>query len=96
MQRKLIDRAVDLTKPGGTLIYCVCSLEPEEGEQQIANLLAKDDRVERVPIAPAEAFGHPELLNDAGELRTLPFHFPDSEPRWGGLDGFFAARLRRK
>lgn len=96
MQRKLIDRAVELTRPGGTLIYCVCSLEPEEGEQQIANLLARDDRVERLPISAAEAFGHPELLNDAGELRTLPFHFPDSEPRWGGLDGFFAARLRRK
>ena len=96
LQRKLIDRAVELTRPGGTLIYCVCSLEPEEGEQQIAGLLARDDRLERVPISPAEAFGHPELLNSAGELRTLPFHFPDSEPRWGGLDGFFAARLRRK
>ena len=96
MQRKLIDRAVELTKSGGMLIYCVCSLEPEEGERQIADLLARDDRVERVPISPAEAFGHPELLNNTGELRTLPFHFPDSEPRWGGLDGFFAARLRRK
>ena len=96
MQRKLIDRAVELTRPGGTLVYCVCSLEPEEGEQQIANLLARDDRVERLAVTPAEAFDHPELLNGAGELRTLPFHFPDSEPRWGGLDGFFAARLRRK
>jgi 16S rRNA (cytosine967-C5)-methyltransferase len=96
MQRKLIDRAVELTTPGGTLIYCVCSLEPEEGEQQIANLLARDQRVERIPISPAEAFEHPELINSTGELRTLPFHFPDSEPRWGGLDGFFAARLRRK
>ena len=96
MQRKLVDRAVELTRPGGTLIYCVCSLEPEEGEQQIVNLLARDQRVERVPISPAEAFGHPELINSAGELRTLPFHFPDSEPRWGGFDGFFAARLRRK
>ena len=96
LQRKLIERAVELTRPGGTLIYCVCSLEPEEGELQIADLVARDDRVERVPISPAEAFGHPELLNNAGELRTLPFHFSDSEPRWGGLDGFFAARLRRK
>ena len=96
LQRKLLDRAVELTKPGGTLIYCVCSLEPEEGDQQIANLLARDERVERLPISPADAFGHPEMVNSNGELRTLPFHFPDSEPRWGGLDGFFAARLRRK
>ena len=96
MQRKLLDRAVELTRPGGMLVYCVCSLEPEEGEQQIAALLGRDDRVERLAVTPAEAFGHPELLNSAGELRTLPFHFPDSEPRWGGLDGFFATRLRRK
>jgi 16S rRNA (cytosine967-C5)-methyltransferase len=96
LQRRLLDRAVDLTRPGGTLIYCVCSLEPEEGERQVADLLARDARLARVPIVPAEAFGRAELINDAGELRTLPFHFPDSEPRWGGLDGFFAARLARK
>jgi 16S rRNA (cytosine967-C5)-methyltransferase len=96
MQRKLLDRAVELTRPGGTLVYCVCSLEPEEGEQQIASLLARDERLERVPISPAEAFEHAELISSAGELRTFPFHLPDSEPRWGGLDGFFAARLRRK
>jgi 16S rRNA (cytosine967-C5)-methyltransferase len=95
LQRKLLDRAVALTRPGGTLVYCVCSLEAEEGEQQIANLLARDDRVERIPILPTEVFEHAELLNGAGELRTLPFHLPDSEPRWGGLDGLFAARLRR-
>ena len=44
LQQQLLDRAVDLLKPGGTLIYCVCSLEPEEGEQQIAALLARDPR----------------------------------------------------
>lgn len=96
LQHKLLDRAIELTKPGGTLVYCVCSLEPEEGDLQIASLLAKDDRVERLPISPDEAFGHPELLTPEGELRTLPFHLTDSEPRWGGLDGFFASRLRRK
>jgi 16S rRNA (cytosine967-C5)-methyltransferase len=95
MQRKLLDKAVELTKPGGTLIYCVCSLEPEEGEQQIAELLARDSRIARVPIAAGEVSGHAEFLNAAGELRTLPTHLPDPEPRWGGLDGFFAARLKR-
>jgi 16S rRNA (cytosine967-C5)-methyltransferase len=95
MQRKLLDKAVELTKPGGTLIYCVCSLEPEEGEQQIADLLARDSRIARVPIAAGEVSGHAEFLNAAGELRTLPTHLPDPEPRWGGLDGFFAARLKR-
>ncbi len=96
MQHKLLDRAVALTKPGGMLIYCVCSLEPEEGERQIAELLARNDSVERIPITADEVWGHAEFLNAAGELRTLPLHLPNSEPRWGGLDGFFAARLRRK
>jgi 16S rRNA (cytosine967-C5)-methyltransferase len=48
-----------------------------------------------VPIAAGEVSGHAEFLNAAGELRTLPTHLPDPEPRWGGLDGFFAARLKR-
>jgi len=95
LQRRLLDRAVELTKPGGTLVYCVCSLEPEEGEEQIAALLAREPRVMRKPIAADEVFGHAEFLNSTGDLRTLPLHLPDPEPRWGGLDGFYAARLTR-
>jgi 16S rRNA (cytosine967-C5)-methyltransferase len=95
MQRKLLDRAVELTRPGGTLIYCVCSLEPEEGEQQVAELLARDSRLARVPVTAEEVSGLGELINANGELRSLPLHLPDPEPRWGGLDGFFAARLKR-
>jgi len=95
LQKRLLDRAVELTKLGGTLIYCVCSLEPEEGEQQIAELLARDPRVVRRAIAPADVFGHAEFVNPAGDLRTLPLHLPDPDPRWAGLDGFFAARLSR-
>jgi 16S rRNA (cytosine967-C5)-methyltransferase len=94
-QRRLIDKAVELTRPGGALIYCVCSLEPEEGERQIVDLLARDSRVRRLPLTADEVFGHAEFITVAGELRTLPPHLPDPEPRWGGLDGFFAARLTR-
>jgi 16S rRNA (cytosine967-C5)-methyltransferase len=96
LQRRLLDRAIDLLKPGGTLVYCVCSLEPEEAEEQIAALLARDQRVARVPIAAQEVAGHTEFLNRDGDLRTLPPQFPDPDPRWGGLDGFYAARLVRK
>jgi 16S rRNA (cytosine967-C5)-methyltransferase len=96
LQQRLLDRAVELTKVGGTLVYCVCSLEPEEGEQQIAALLARDPRVIRSPIAASEVFGHGEFLNADGELRTLPQYLPDPDPHWGGLDGFFAARLTRQ
>ena len=84
-----------LTKPGGTIVYCVCSLEPEEGEQQIDALLAREPALRRKPINEGEVPGLAEFLNPAGDLRTLPCAWPDSDPRMGGLDGFFAARLER-
>jgi len=93
LQPKLIDRAVALLKPGGTLVYCVCSLEPEEGVEQIAALLARNSGVARKPIAPDEVAGRTEFITADGDLRTLPPHLPDPGPRWGGLDGFYAARL---
>ena len=96
LQQRLLDRAVDLTKPGGTLVYCVCSLEPEEGEQQIEALLARDPRVTRKPISAPEVFGHAEFLTADGALRTLPQYLPDPDPHWGGLDGFYAVRLVRQ
>jgi 16S rRNA (cytosine967-C5)-methyltransferase len=96
LQQRLLDRAVELLKPGGRLIYCVCSLEPEEGEDQIAALLARDSRVARQPIALQDVFNRAEFVTAAGDLRTLPLHLPDSAPRWGGLDGFYATRLTRK
>jgi len=95
MQQRLLDRAVELTKPGGTLVYCVCSLEAEEGEQQIEALLARDPRVKRAPVAADEVFGRTEFVNAAGDLRTLPTQLPDDDPRWAGIDGFYAARLTR-
>ncbi len=95
LQQRLLDRAVDLTARGGTLVYCVCSLEPEEGEAQIAALLARDNRVARAPLAAGEVSGRAEFVTPAGDLRTLPCHWSESDPRWGGLDGFYAARLKR-
>jgi len=92
-QSRLIDRAVAMTKPGGTLVYCTCSLEPEEGEDIIAGLLAREPGVRRAPIAAGEVFGRSELLTKDGDLRTLPCHFPDPDSRFAGLDGFYAARL---
>jgi 16S rRNA (cytosine967-C5)-methyltransferase len=96
LQQRLIDRAVELTKPGGTFVYCVCSLEPEEGQSQIEALLARDLRMMRSPITAQEVFGHAEFVTSDGDLRTLPQQLPDPDPRWGGLDGFYAARLTRR
>jgi 16S rRNA (cytosine967-C5)-methyltransferase len=95
VQQRLLDRAVELLKPGGTMVYCVCSLEPEEGEQQIAALLARDPRIARKPITADDVFGHADFVSPEGDLRTLPLRLPDPDPQWGGLDGFYAARLTR-
>jgi 16S rRNA (cytosine967-C5)-methyltransferase len=94
-QSRMLDKAVELVKPGGAIVYCTCSIEPEEGELQIAALLRRNPDVARAPIGAEEVGGLPELLNENGELRTLPSHLPAAEPRLSGLDGFFAARLIR-
>jgi 16S rRNA (cytosine967-C5)-methyltransferase len=97
LQARLLDRAATLLKPGGTLVYCTCSLEPEEGEEQISALLQRSPALRRSPIRPDELAGHGELLTPQGELRTLPCYWAyDPEPRMGGLDGFFAARMTRE
>jgi 16S rRNA (cytosine967-C5)-methyltransferase len=95
LQQRLLDRAASLVKPGGRIVYCVCSLEPEEGEAQVAALLARNPHIAREPLTAADVFGHAEFLSAAGDLRTLPQMLPDADPHWGGLDGFFAARLTR-
>jgi 16S rRNA (cytosine967-C5)-methyltransferase len=95
LQSRLLDHAVELTRPGGTLIYCTCSLEPEECEQQVEGLLARAPQLRRAPVSPAEVGGIAELVTSAGDLRTLPCHLPDVDPRLSGLDGFYAARLVR-
>ena len=93
LQKRLLQRAVALLRPGGTLVYCTCSLEPEEGEAAISTLLAAEPSLRRVPIDPSEVGGLAEIINPEGDLRTLPCHMPHSDPRLGGLDGFYAARL---
>ena len=96
LQQRLLDRAASMLRPGATLVYCVCSLEPEEGEDQIAALLARDARLARKAVTPGDVFDRSEFITSDGDLRTLPVHLPDSDPRWGGLDGFYAACITRK
>jgi len=93
LQRRLLAQAVTLVKPGGTLIYCTCSLEPEEGSDVVHELLAGNSRVQRQPITGDEIPA--EWLTPEGDLRTLPCHLPDPDSRLAGIDGFYAARLRR-
>lgn len=96
LQRRLIGRAVALTKPGGMLVYCTCSLEPEENEAIVADLLAREDSVQRRPIVADELFGRSELITKDGDLRTLPCHFPNADSRLAGIDGFYAARMVKR
>jgi 16S rRNA (cytosine967-C5)-methyltransferase len=93
LQKRLLERAVALLKPGGTLVYCTCSLEPEEGEQAILSLLAAEPDMRRAPVEAGEVAGLDDIVTADGDLRTLPCHLPHTDPRLGGLDGFYAARL---
>ena len=93
LQKRLLQRATGLLKPGGTLVYCTCSLEPEEGEAAVTALLSAESGLKRAPIAPEEVAGLAEIINPQGDLRTLPSHLAHADPRLGGLDGFYAARL---
>ena len=99
LQARLIDHAASLLAPGGRLIYCTCSLEPEEGEQQIRAALARSTNWRVSPFGSAEREKLGPELQDAitaeGFLRTLPFMLPHDDPRLAGIDGFFAARLIR-
>ena len=96
LQARMLDRAFELVRPGGTVVYCTCSIEPEEGEVQIPALLRRNPDVSRMPIGADEVGGLGMLVTPAGDLRTLPFHLPHENTRLGGLDGFFAARLKRR
>lgn len=93
-QAALLERAAGWLAPGGVLVYCTCSLEPEEGETRIAAFLAERPEFRRVPIDENET-GVPGSVTDAGDLRTLPCLLPREPAAGGGLDGFFAARLKR-
>ncbi|HEY0909435.1 MAG TPA: transcription antitermination factor NusB [Bradyrhizobium sp.] len=93
LQQRLLQQAATLLRPGGTLVYCTCSLEPEEGEQAVSAFLAAEQSMRRAPIDASEVAGLSEILTAEGDLRTLPCHLPRDEPRLGGLDGFYAARL---
>jgi 16S rRNA (cytosine967-C5)-methyltransferase len=94
LQTVMIDRAVALLKPGGTLVYCTCSLEPEEGEAQLAAVTARH-AVDLVPVSTAELGGMAEAVTAKGTVRTLPCHLANPDPRLSGLDGFFMVRLRK-
>lgn len=95
LQARLLDAAAELTKPGGRLVYCTCSLERQEGEAQIEAFLARNADFRRAPIAPEEIDGIAAAVDGNGDLRTLPHQLAGETPRLSGWAGFYASRLIR-
>jgi len=87
-QDKLLSAAVAMLRPGGRLIYAVCSLQPEETAPRIEAALVRHP-LRQLPFTAEELAPLPEALTEQGFLRTLPSLWSDR----GGMDGFFAARL---
>lgn len=96
LQTRLLDKAAALLKPGGRLVYCTCSLEAQEGEEQANRFLARHPDFARQTISADEIGGLTECITPAGDLRTLPFHLTMADGGRSGLDGFFAARFVRR
>lgn len=91
LQHDLIRAASRMVRPGGLLVYCVCSLSREEGEEVVDAFLRETPGFAREPVRLDEVAGDPAFLTAEGDLRTLPSHWAER----GGMDGFFASRLRR-
>ncbi len=89
IQRGLLDSASKMLKSGGILIYSVCSLEKEEGENQIVDFIKKNSKFIIDPIKESEIDITKKAITKEGFIKTLPF-FNSEE---GGMDGFFIARI---
>ena len=92
LQARALDHSAGLVRPGGLIVYCTCSLEPEEGEAQMLRFLAENSQFQRVPVTAAEIGDLAAAIDLNGDVRTRPGQVIDGG---GSLDGFFIARLRR-
>lgn len=91
LQDRLLAAAVRMVRPGGKIVYCVCSLQDEEGPARTAAFVHGGAPVRLLPVTTDEIGGLDALVTADGELRTLPCHLAAA----GGLDGFFAMRFTR-
>lgn len=89
LQEQMLRHAIGLVKPGGLVVFSNCSLDPSEGEAMVARVLESDSGVERVAVVPEALPGMEIAISSHGDLRTTPDMF-------GGVDGFYAAVLRRR
>lgn len=89
VQDALLKNASTMVKPGGTLVYACCSLQPEEGIKRIEAFLRRHKDWKREPVRAGEVPGGAEFITAEGDMRTLPCNWLSS----GGIDGFYIARL---
>lgn len=89
VQERLLKNTAAMIKTGGILIYCTCSLQKFEGEDQIAAFLKDNPSFKRMPMTPDDVGGVDALITPEGDLRVLPYHLAPQ----GGMDGFYVARL---
>ena len=91
LQKSLLHSAAMMIKPKGVLIYSVCSLEKEEGEDQIIDFISKHSNFKISPINKSEIDITHESVTEEGFIRTFPYFSEEL----GGMDGFFIARLEK-
>jgi 16S rRNA (cytosine967-C5)-methyltransferase len=96
LQRRLLDHAVTLVKPGGAVVFANCSLDPLEGEQLAGAFLADHREIAIDPVDASEVRGIAAFVTPEGWLRTTPDAVRTDPPELSGCDGFFAARLVRQ
>lgn len=96
LQRRLLDHAVRLLKPGGRIVFSNCSLDPLEGEEMVRQFLSQNADMTTDPIAPGEFAGVDDFITPEGWMRTTPADMQMTDATLSGMDGFFAARLRRR
>ena len=95
LQERLLRHAITLLKPGGTIVFSNCSLDPAEGEDVVARVLSDTPSVERAAIDPKRWPGLEAAISALGEFRTTPDMLEVPAGFAGGLDGFYAVVMRR-
>jgi len=90
-QERLLNNAAKILEPGGMLVYCTCSLQKAEGEEQVDKFLQSHPDFKRAPVRREEFGGMDGFVSSEGDVRVLPYLLKDE----GGMDGFFISRLQK-